>query len=174
MTYLYIYVRINIPFYFLESLPYWSRKKWRKTMQKSWKFEGVISILIFSLWVPFVLIGTGPMASIYDAIGINQTIMLGFTSIICLIYILIQIMWAVSPLAEEKTFDTLLSLLPMGVMLGVTILVMVTPIEMSPEPTFWLTNWIVLSITLIIDLWVGNATANMVLTLKDVETRTEK
>lgn len=160
--------------YFSRKLDESQPEKWRPSManiSKSWKKQGIWTVALMTVWIPVVLIGTDFLQGFYGSVGVTQTMITGVTSVFSLIYVLYQILWAASALTEEKTQDTIVSMLPGVSILASCFIIGLTQVSIAPDPVFWFINLIIVSVAFIIDLWVGNVTGNSILTLKQVETR---
>lgn len=138
-------------------------------MPNRWKKWGVITNIIQFIWIVFITLGTEAMVPTLYALSLDATIMIGITSVICLIFLAVQGLWALSASRSDKRADNLLAFLHGGILLICGGIVMATPITMGPYPTYWVISYFIFIITFLIDLIVGQETGNLVLILKDVE-----
>lgn len=141
-------------------------------MNRSYKKAGIWTNILLSVWIFHSLLGVEVLKEFYYSIGIDQGMLWVATNVILLVFLTYQFLWAASAIASEKTFDTVVSMLPGAAILISVFAVMSSHFEITNQ-VFWWGHFMVFSFAFGIDLIVGNGTGNTILTLKSVEQRTD-
>ncbi len=137
-------------------------------MKQKHKKGGILTCLLLSGWILFVLLGTNYLEGFYSSVGITKDMITGFGGFICLIFLYYQMLWAIETDPSAKTLDTQVSMIPALAIIISFACVMLTGMEMGSQKVFWYMNAGLFTTAFVIDFSAGNQIGNIILSLKDI------